>query len=104
MKKAITAAIAALTVTAAAPSAFALDTEVSFDRELLETHEGRKEVYSSFVKAASRECRNDIRNGVTVGTLNDCTQDLVDSMVADLGDWRLEVMNDGGWIAALQDS
>lgn len=95
---AATIAVAALSVT---NGAFAETIEVSFDRGLLETAEGREAIYELFVEEAYEACRNQLGTTRPLVSVSVCTSDYVDSLVDDLGDAEIKAMNARGWRSAL---
>ncbi|MEM0928573.1 MAG: UrcA family protein [Pseudomonadota bacterium] len=95
------ATVAALVAAAAAP-AFAQDVSVRVDRDLLDTQAGRQIVYQNMQDAARGACRDSLAKTHQIQNLATCSNELVDSLVSNLGDHRVSAIHTNSHVIAGQ--
>ena len=78
-------ATAAVLIGAVGASAQASDVEVRFDRDLLESAKGQHKVYDMFETKARRSCLSKAPVTPRTMTVSRCQQELVASLVTNLG-------------------
>lgn len=95
MKIATPIAAAVAVAAAISASASAQSVRIEFDRALLDTSEGRAEIYETFEEKSRQICKRKVREQGTYLALSGCTEQLVDSLVEDLNDARISTLHGG---------
>ena len=85
--------LAAASLNAAMPTV--TEVSVTFDAELLSTSAGREKVYDRLNRSAKRACVDQPMHATTIRAAEGCMADLMDDLVAQVGDARLTALHNG---------